>query len=177
MPLTRRTFVAGIGALSVASVAPVLATTATVNGILVNREDRVLSFLQPITRYTFKRALRTLKVPHNWALSDSVVLHGWTIDTPQLARGFGWSSLDQHGSVSESWAELVVESFDNDREFDVTVGEFRSTTDGGSLHFRCERFPNVQIHDLTGRSGRRDHLQLLSKEGTPARAHRLVAVA
>lgn len=177
MPLTRRTFVAGIGALSVASAAPVLAAAPIVHGILVDRENRVLSFSRPMTRHAFKRALRTLEVPHNWALVDSVVLHNWTVDTPQLAKGFGWSSLDERGDVRESWAELVVESFDSDREFDVTVGEQRSTTDGGSLHFRCERYPNVQIHDLTGRSGRRDHLQLLSKEGTPARAHRLVAVA
>ncbi len=187
MALTRRTFVSAIGiggfsAAGFASSAPAASSLFSrepdqrVAGIEIDREQRSLRFTRPIARIEFKAALRQLKVPHRWQLADSINLHGWRIETPNLARGFGWSTVKFDGTITESWAELKIESFDGHQEFTVAVGDERLQTEEQRVHFRCDRFPQVQLHDLTGRHIRRDHLQLLGTTGPAARVHRLVAV-
>ncbi len=180
MNLTRRTFVAGVGAVGIAGAARASAftkPTAVPSGIEVDRASRTIRFLRKVERIEMKTALRHFEIPHRWVVADSVELRGWTVLTPQLARGFGWTSLDSQGRVHEAWAELQVEAFSNDREFEVTVADERLATQDGSVHFRCDRFPRLRLHDATGKRRPADHLNLLAKHGVVARSHRLAAVA
>lgn len=176
--LSRRGFVAGIGATALATAASPSLASPFVDGVRVDPVARVLNFSRPVKRREVARALRRYDVPHRWVAPDSLELHGWTIGTPEQARGFGWSSLDPEGKVIDSWAEFVVlDGSDREREFEVVVGDEVLKTKDLRLIARVDGYPPVCLRDLHGRLRPRDHVNLLAKQGPVARTHRLVAVA
>lgn len=178
--MSRRRFVAGIGAAAlVGAASPVTASAAdTIDSVQIDPSRRTLRFTRPVQRRDVARILRRQAVPHRWVAPDSLELHEWTIATPQHARGFGWSSLDADGRVIETWAEFVVlDASDRAREFEIVVGDDVLETSELRLNARVDGYPPVCLRDLPGRLRPRDHVNLLAKAGPIARSHRLVAVA
>lgn len=175
--LSRRQFMAGVGAVALAGTAGPLAAAAP-DAVQVDPSNRTLRFSGPVRRRQVARALRQQAVPHRWVAPDSLELHEWIIETPQHARGFGWSTLDAEGRVAESWAEFVVlDAAERSREFELVVGGAVFETSDLRLIARVDGCPPVCLRDLPGRLRPRDHVNLLAKTGPIARTHRLVAVA
>ena len=176
--LNRRQFVAGAGAVAMAAAATPLAASVASDAIRVDLMTRTLHFGRPVQRREVARALRRHAVPHRWLSPDSLELQDWTIATPGQARGFGWSSVDADGRVTESWAEFVVlDPADRAREFEIVVGDEMLETSDLRLVARVDGYPSVCLRDLAGRLRPRDHVNLLAADGPIARSHRLVAIA
>ena len=176
--LNRRQFVAGMGAAALTATAGPLAASTRGAAVLVDEAARTLRFTRPTEKREVARALRRHAVPHRWVAPASLELHGWTIATPQQAVGFGWSSLDDNGEITEAWAELVVaDVVDRPREFEIMIGDDLQETHGGRLVARVDGYPPICLRDLAGRLRPRDHVNLLAMQGPVARPHRLVAVA